>query len=283
MILSIVTVNMNDVLGLEKTITSVYKQSFKDFEHIVIDGDSNDGSKELIINTRENYSYWISEPDQGIYDAMNKGIEAATGDYILFLNSGDWLKDQDVLKRVSSHLSESDIVYGNYIQYYNETNQREYKGIAGRTIDLNLLFDGNSLPHPATFHRRVLFDRYGLYDVNLKIVSDWKFFLKAIIQGGATVNYIDIAISYFDMNGVSNSNEELKFKEHKEVLRSLFSNSGYDIIKRSQIDTKLLNSNRFLMLRELEKSKPAQKILSLVLSGLLFLFLGKKLSDLNRY
>ena len=96
-LISVITINFNERVGLERTFESVFNQTFQDFEYIVIDGGSNDGSKELIEENTEKISYWISEPDKGIYNAMNKGISVAKGDYLLFLNSGDILYKNDVL------------------------------------------------------------------------------------------------------------------------------------------------------------------------------------------
>ena len=110
--ISIITINYNDAKGLKRTIESVKSQIYKDFEHIIIDGDSCDGSKDIINENAELFSYWCSESDRGRYNAMNKGIAHASGDYLLFLNSGDYLSDDNVLKDFSMSLSNKDIVYG---------------------------------------------------------------------------------------------------------------------------------------------------------------------------
>ena len=111
--LSIITINYNNLNGLKKTIDSVLSQSFQDYEWIVIDGGSTDGSKELIANHQNKISYWVSEPDKGIYNAMNKGIERATGEYCQFLNSGDYYIDSDVIQKVFSNKELKDVNYGN--------------------------------------------------------------------------------------------------------------------------------------------------------------------------
>ena len=105
MLISIITVNYNDSSGLLKTIKSVIGQKFSDFEYIIIDGGSVDGSKDVILKHQEHFSHWVSEEDRGIYHAMNKGIKAARGEYLLFLNSGDYLHSEVVLQRVSSQLN----------------------------------------------------------------------------------------------------------------------------------------------------------------------------------
>src|SRR6478735_1115877 len=111
--LSIITINYNNLQGLQKTIESVVSQSFKDFEYIIIDGGSTDGSKVLIEKYSESITYWVSEKDNGIYPAMNKGIQVANGEYLLFLNSGDWFYENTTLSMAIPMLRPFDIVYGN--------------------------------------------------------------------------------------------------------------------------------------------------------------------------
>src|SRR5215213_3812369 len=96
---SIISINLNNAEGLQKTFDSVFNQTFTDFEYIIIDGGSSDGSEEIIKENADKFSYWVSEKDDGIYDAMNKGIAKATGDYLLFLNSGDHLLDSSILQK----------------------------------------------------------------------------------------------------------------------------------------------------------------------------------------
>lgn len=120
--LSIITINYNNQDGLQKTIDSIVSQSFKDYEWIVIDGGSNDSSREVLERYCDHFTYWCSEPDRGIYNAINKGLEYATGEYIQFLNSGDWLYSKDVLEKAFSIIDgKNDIYYGDYVQV-NEDN-----------------------------------------------------------------------------------------------------------------------------------------------------------------
>ena len=124
--LSIITINLNNRDGLQKTIDSVVSQTFRDFEWIVIDGGSTDGSKELIEQYADHFSYWVSEPDKGIYNAMNKGIKVAKGEYLQFLNSGDWLVDEKALERCFWHESKADIAYGD-LWFCNGEEKERYK------------------------------------------------------------------------------------------------------------------------------------------------------------
>ena len=113
--ITIITINFNNQNGLQKTMDSVFRQTNKDFQYIVIDGGSSDGSKELIERNQSKINHWVSEPDNGIYHAMNKGIEKATGEYLLFLNSGDELINELVVEKVTPLLHTEDIISGNLI------------------------------------------------------------------------------------------------------------------------------------------------------------------------
>lgn len=208
--LSIITVNFNNQVGLQRTIDSVLCQTWKDFEWLVIDGGSTDGSKELIEQYQEHFSYWCSEPDKGVYNAMNKGIKHAVGDYLLFLNSGDALYDQDVLQKVSDLKSVADIISGQVVRMDNNELLRPYD----KSIFMQLYRD--TLNHQGTFIKRALFQGQ-LYDESLKIVSDWKFWLDAILKGNASVDMIPVIVARQDMTGIS-SNLAAQEKEKQEVL-----------------------------------------------------------------
>ncbi|MBO7618498.1 MAG: glycosyltransferase [Bacteroidales bacterium] len=214
--LSIITINFNNCKGLQKTIDSVVPQSFRDFEWIVIDGGSSDGSRELIERSAIFFSYWVSEPDKGIYNAMNKGIKVAKGDYLLFLNSGDWLYDDSSLERCFSHSFTSDIVYGDF--YFVKSGGQMVKSCFPNPLTLRYLYC-YSLGHNASFIKRELLQKE-LYDERFKIVSDWAFFLKQAMNI-CGFEYIDEIVSCFDTNGISSINKELVKKEREAVLNEL--------------------------------------------------------------
>ncbi len=172
--LSIITVNYNNKAGLQKTIDSVVAQTWRDFEWIIIDGGSTDGSKELIEQYQQHFSFWCSEPDKGVYNAMNKGIEKAQGEYLLFLNSGDALYDEHVLQNVDDLHITADIISGQVERMDNHQLLRTYD----KSILMQLYRD--TLNHQGTFIKRTLFDDLR-YDESLKVVSDWKFWLETII------------------------------------------------------------------------------------------------------
>lgn len=213
--LSIITINLNNKSGLIKTINSVINQEFTDFEWIIIDGASTDGSKQLIEQYTQYITYWISEPDKGIYNAMNKGIKIAKGEYCLFLNSGDYLASKYTLKRVFSHNYTADIFIGNIL--YNTLPISRRFGFHSDYITCYDIIKG-SIAHQASFIKKELFNKYGYYDENLKIVSDWKFFLYTIVEKGCSVKYINEDIAYYDISGISSTQIPIFKEERKKVL-----------------------------------------------------------------
>lgn len=264
--LSIITINYNNALGLKKTILSVTSQSVNDFEHIIIDGDSNDGSKEVILKNKSSFSYWVSEPDEGIYHAMNKGIEVANGEYLLFLNSGDELYDEKVIYEILPVFSkETDIVYGDLM-----FDSGSYKFKKTYPSDLSFsFFLKESLPHPATFIKKSLFTTIFKYNVNYKIVSDWEFFIYAICKKNVSYFHVENVISIFKTDGLSNNPVHLSLieDERNSVLKEYF-----PLFINDYKDVFLLNNNRFKILKELEKNSVLKKINSVWLRSLLFLF-----------
>lgn len=224
--LSIITINRNNAAGLEKTMRSVLTQTFKGFEYIVVDGASTDGSVEVIKKLEPEFAHlkWVSESDSGIYNAMNKGMRMASGDYIQILNSGDCMASDDVMERMLEALEKAgspSIFYGNMIKCFTDGHRLTDKSFAGQKITLLGMYTG-TLNHDPAYIRRDLFEKYGYYDENLKIVSDWKWYLQAIVIGGEKPQYFDIDVTLFDMTGISESNKELDRAERKQVLGQLF-------------------------------------------------------------
>jgi glycosyltransferase involved in cell wall biosynthesis len=246
--LSIITINFNNEAGLKKTIKSVASQTFHDYEYIIIDGGSTDGSVDIVkqyANTPlpcgeglgERF-YWISEPDKGIFNAMNKGILQAKGEFCYFLNSGDCLYANDLLSVVFQENYEEDIITGNFIeQYKNKTVLKKgrayFREQEGKSLTLFDFFCG-SLSHQATFIRKRLFDEYGLYDENYKTASDWLFFFKTIGLYSVKVKYIDVNIVYFDMNGVSNIRYNFSHQEKMTALEDLLPPAIFEDYKHFQ-------------------------------------------------
>ncbi len=214
--LSIVTINLNNREGLRRTIESVVGQTYRDFEWVVIDGGSTDGSKELIESYAEHFAYHVSEPDKGIYNAMNKGIKASSGDYLLFLNSGDYLADKDVLEKVIPLLQDKDMYVG-YLQIGGNIQKPQ---VSSDESLLNTLETG-FFPHQASFIHRRVFSHYGLYREDKKIVSDWWLFYRSIVLGHATVAKLPFVISVFQGGGISSRFRDAIEKELYELREEI--------------------------------------------------------------
>jgi glycosyltransferase involved in cell wall biosynthesis len=240
--LSLITVNLNNAVGLEKTIESVCTQKYKGFEHIIIDGGSTDNSVNIIHKYSDNISSWISEPDKGIYNAMNKGISRAKGKYCFFLNSGDCLHNDDVLKDVFDLVPDEDLVYGSIV--YSSEN-REFVSELPDPENLSFRhFIKSTLPHPATFIKHSLFDKLGYFNECNIICSDYEFFLIAIFKYGATLKRIPKIITVFDMNGISSKVENAPTvkKERNEILLKHFPGFLPDYIYLEELEYKTQHS-----------------------------------------
>lgn len=225
--LSIITINRNNAGGLDKTIQSVASQTYKDFEYIVVDGASTDGSVDVIKKYESQFAHlkWVSEPDTGIYNAMNKGIRMAAGEYIQILNSADCLAAPDVTERMIAALDKTGnpaIIYGNMTKCFPDGHRMVDRCFAGQEITMLGMFTG-TLNHDPAYICRDLFEKYGYYDETLKIVSDWKWYLQAIVLGGEKPQYVDIDVTLFDMTGISENvaNKEKIKTERKKVLDEL--------------------------------------------------------------
>ena len=231
--LSIITVNLNNKSGLQRTIDSVVSQDCKDFEWIVIDGGSSDGSKDLIETYSEHNTSWVSEKDQGIYDGMNKGILASKGDYLLFLNSGDVLNDKSVISRiVDENIKEDIIVYDIILHSDGKKVVKDLSYLKNLPIVPFLV--SATFPHQSTLIRRDLFSKIGMYDVNYRYVADWVFFWKACIVNNASYIYKEgTVLSIYDMGGVSSKNREKAQKERASFLLSLYPKRLYDYLRLS--------------------------------------------------
>ena len=248
--LSIITINYNNAEGLRKTLASVASQTYCNIEHIIIDGGSTDGSVDIIRDYENTIKRsvtiehptiqvkWSSEPDKGIYNAMNKGIRKATGDYVQILNSGDLLAAPDVTERMMvaldslntkrSTLNEDaiSILYGNMLKSYDGKTiiHRDTCGGDMYTPESFLYFYKGTLNHDCAYICRDLFEKYGLYNEQMKICADWEWYVRAIALGGEKAVYTDIDVTIFDMNGISESNgknAELITKERREYLEKI--------------------------------------------------------------
>lgn len=200
--LSIITVCRNEETRIVRTMDSVVGQTVKPFEYIVIDGGSTDGTTDIIRARASTLAHFASEPDNGIYDAMNKGLRAATGDYCLFLNAGDYLYADDVVERVLGTGLSDDILVGDIVCENPESGQRQFKQYADAVFNKHFFYD-YTLPHQATFIRRSLFDTYGDYDPTFRIAADHDLFTRLIVRHGVLVRHVPITVSVYLTGGVS--------------------------------------------------------------------------------
>lgn len=211
---SVITINLNNKVGLKRTFESVISQNLPSMEYLVIDGGSTDGSKAFIEDNSEKIDFWLSEKDSGVYDAMNKGINKSRGEYLIFLNSGDSFSTPDSLTKLISNAQGEDLVYGNIkVEESGKSWVKKYPEI------LNFrYFYFESLPHPACLISRRLFEQVGLYDTSLKIASDWKFFMQSVVKHHCTYKYVDQLISTFAYDGMSSSSENRGILENERRI-----------------------------------------------------------------
>lgn len=211
--ISVITINYNNINGLKRTIDSVLAQTTQDFEYIVVDGGSKDGSKEFIKKHDADISSWVSEKDRGIYDAMNKGIAMSHGEYLLFLNSGDCFIDGDVLNKANKliHDNDCDFISGSMI--YEDKNL----GIKTPPEKISIWYMlTDFLPHPSTFIKSVLLKKRP-YRMDLKIVSDWEQMFYEIAKNDATYRRIDLTVSSFDCSGISTNEDKTHQNREREL------------------------------------------------------------------
>lgn len=219
--LSIITINYNNAQGLQRTFDSVRRQTFADYEHIIIDGASTDGSIEEIRkyeNETNAKVVVVSEPDQGIYNAMNKGIAQASGEYLNFLNSGDCYYEASSLEKIFSKTFAVDCLIGIAIYIYNN-HEVVFCDASSGNYDYEFFMKG-SLPHQAMFIKKTVFERFGGYDESLRIVSDWKHSVETVYYGGITTCYLPVKVCLYESNGISMS--KAMPQERKKVADALF-------------------------------------------------------------
>ncbi|MGN1164814.1 MAG: glycosyltransferase family 2 protein [Lachnospiraceae bacterium] len=228
--LSIITINYNNCDGLRRTIESVVNQTCRDFEYIIIDGGSTDGSVDVIKKYASQIDYWVSEPDKGIYNAMNKGVAVAKGEYCLFMNSGDCLYKSNVIHDVLAHGLDADVVTGG-IEYADKNIYFAPSKVSMRHFYRRTLF------HQATFISTEVL-RHIPYDESLTIASDWKFFIEAIVVNGFSYSPMNIIIADMEAGG-RGSNVEVSKKEHSKVLHELLPEyvfADYDVFLDGEDD-----------------------------------------------
>lgn len=250
--LSVITINYNNASGLEKTIKSIVSQSFADFEYIVVDGASTDSSVDIIKQYADKINYWVSEPDKGIYNAMNKGIKQAKGEYLIFINSGDILYRNTILEEVFSKPTHADWIYGDLELVY--PNGDKVIQHMPETVSVEHIL-ADTISHPSSFIRKSLFEKYGLYREDLKIISDWAFFYKLILFGRVSTKHIPLVISSFAMDGISSNpeNDIVRRDEAEKVYKDTLSAETHEILYNYYKYRNFYNKSIFVLLRRIYK------------------------------
>jgi glycosyltransferase involved in cell wall biosynthesis len=252
-VLSIITINKDNAQGLKRTISSVRAQEAADFEYLVVDGASVDGSIEIIKSFEACIDWWVSESDSGIYNAMNKAIAQASGDYCLFLNSGDCLTKSNIVSLINrAAVGDVDVLYSDALM---TEGRRALISRYPRRITLGYLLI-NSLNHQNSVIRRAALLRQGSYREDFKIAADWFFFLKATAEGQISYRYFPTPIARYWNDGISASKEgsALNERERSQGIREIFAgllpaaeelrqyqNSVYGSIIRHYGESKILD------------------------------------------
>ncbi len=216
---SIITICFNEENGIRRTCESVFSQTASDYEWIVIDGGSRDRTLEILDKYSSSIAWLVSEPDEGIYDAMNKGIALAQGEYLVFMNGGDAFASDDVLEVVAA-APQKDLIYGDI--FFDELGGglAEYPDVMSEGYLLK-----NMVPHQATFYRRDLFDKFGDYDRSYKIAADYDLYVRLIEVGRVSYHHIPKPLAVFDRSGISNDplHRALRKRENHRVRMKYYS------------------------------------------------------------
>lgn len=238
--ISVITVCLNEEQRINETICSIVNQEYHDFEWIVIDGGSTDGTLKILDQYRSRITKLISEQDQGVYDAMNKGIKIAQGEYCLFMNGGDKLYNRKSLYNFKNMEKKADINYGGIIEVHQGGKVYEKLPYPVRCYKYYLY--RRCLPHQSSFIKRSLFQQYGLYNTDYKVNADWEFFSRVIVGKDVTVNFLQPIISVFYFDGLSSQTKGSQAMD-QEVMR--IRKKYYSIFYRVRVAVNILLS-RFM-------------------------------------
>lgn len=216
--ITIITINYNNRNGLERTLRSVKEQNEHSFEYIVIDGGSTDGSLDLILDNSDIIDKWVSERDNGIYHAMNKGVSLAEGEYCIFLNSGDTLHSSRVMQITQNINWDSDIVFGQVINVYPGGKKKLYKPSENITL---LMIIETGIHHAGSFIRTELMRRHP-YDEKYKICSDRKFFVETLVIENCSYSTLPFPVCDFEIGGISTTQVAEAVREHRHIMEEMF-------------------------------------------------------------
>jgi glycosyltransferase involved in cell wall biosynthesis len=234
-LISVITVSYNSAATISDTIDSVLGQTYPDIEYIVIDGASTDGTIEIVRSYGLKISKFLSEPDKGIYDAINKGIAISTGDIVGIVNSDDVFFDRQVIGKVAVSFSENDVdaVYGDAIFVSPENTSRIVRYYSSKTFQPGMFRFGFMPAHPSFYIKREFFDRLGFYKTDYKIAADFELLLRFIYVSRIRCKYMEMPFVSMRMGGTSNKSLKSNITLNREILRACRENSvktGYFLI-----------------------------------------------------
>lgn len=253
MLFSIVTVNLNNAAGLERTLQSIAVQSYAHPEIIVIDGGSTDGSTDVIKRFENIITKWVNEKDSGIYNAMNKGIVRAAGQYVIFMNSGDTFYSAETLQKVSTDMDNHDIIYGNA---WVVDRDRSWLEIFPPRLSLSFMAS-KFLCHQAIFYKREMLISMGGYNEEYKIFADWDFNVRALFLNGFSHKHLDVTICNFDRTGLSSMSDTIK-EEFVEVKSTIMPLAAWQELEEAYFAGRrlyLLKNSRLLKMISLLSAK----------------------------
>jgi glycosyltransferase involved in cell wall biosynthesis len=222
--ISIITVCLNCSAAVEATYRSIVSQDYINYEWVVIDGNSTDGTFEILEKYKEDIAYLCSEPDSGIYEAMNKGITQSKGEYIVFMNAGDTFHNTNTLSTVSRNFG-PDLLYGNTLKINNKGHEvSTYPNTLTKEYILNY-----TLSHQSSYFKKDIFFKYGMYDTFYRIAGDYDLYAQMIHNEEISFKYINETLSVFKQDGISNQKkhrDRLKFEQH-HLRKKYFNNYKY--------------------------------------------------------
>ena len=225
---SIITICYNRVKTIEKAIQSVLSQDYEDIEYIIIDGNSKDGTQQIIEKYRNQIATYISEPDNGMYDAINKGLAIATGDIVGLMHSDDEFYDNHVISKIVEAFeasSKTEGIYGNGLYISNDEKQKVIRNRIGGNFSINKLRNGWLPLHTTIYLKKTIIEKYGNYDLNFKFASDTEFLLRYLFINKINIVYINSYLVKMRMGGISTSKkravevfkEDLKIYKHHNI------------------------------------------------------------------
>jgi len=214
--ISIITIAYNSEETIEDTIKSVVAQNYQNIEYIIIDGGSTDGTMAIINKYRAHISVLVSEPDKGIYDAMNKGVEKSTGELVGILNSDDFYANNNVVQSIANKIGDKDGIYADLVYVDRENTDKVIRYWKSKEYKEGSFLKGWMPPHPTFFIRKEIYNKYGSYNLSLKSAADYELMLRLIHKEKISIVYLPEIITKMRVGGQSNASLSNRLKANKE-------------------------------------------------------------------